>query len=183
MVAGLAALREEDRRLLLDHEVAGIGTGKLAAEHGTSPGAVAARLARARARLRVEHLLALRGLRPPTPRCRPVLDALSLGDRRRQEALGAAEHLLDCATCAGLAEPLLTRRRALTGLAPVALLLALPGRAWSWARANPVPATAGTAGVTAVAVAVAVALAGDPQAVPPSPRLPRRRRAVRSRRS
>ena len=109
------------------------------------------------------------GLRPPTPRCRPVLDALSLGDRRRQEALGAAEHLLDCATCAGLAEPLLTRRRALTGLAPVALLLALPGRAWSWVRANPVPATAGTAGVTAVAVAVAVVLAGDPPAAPPPP--------------
>ena len=169
LLAGLAALRAEDRRLLLDHEVAGVETGRLAADRGTSRGAVAARLARARARLRVEHLLALRRVELPTPRCRPVLDALSLGDRRRQEALGAAEHLLGCATCAGLAEPLLTRRRALTALAPVALLTALPGKAWAWARANPAPATAGTAGIGAVAVAVAVALAGHPPVAPPPP--------------
>ena len=162
----LAALREEDRRLLVEHEVRGVDTAKLAAEEGVTPGAVAARLARARARLRVEHLLVFRRVRLPTARCRPVLDALSLGDRRRQRSVQAAEHLLGCATCAGLAEPLLTRRRALTALAPVALLLALPGRLWGWAKANPWPAAGSGATATAVAVAVAVAVTGSP---PPTP--------------
>jgi RNA polymerase sigma factor (sigma-70 family) len=166
LLAALAALREEDRRLLVDHEVHAVDTAKIAADERVSPGAVAARLARARARLRVGYLLALRRLELPTPRCRPVLDALSLGDRRRQRSLGAAEHLLACATCADLAGPLVTRRRSLTALAPVALLLALPGRLWSWARAHPLPAAAG--GAAAVAVAVAVAGAGDPPA-PPAP--------------
>lgn len=163
----LAALREDDRRLLVEHEVRGVDTAKLAAEEGISPGAVAARLARARARLRVEHLLALRRVRLPTARCRPVLDALSLGDRRRQRSLLAAEHLLGCPACADLAEPLLTRRRALTALAPVALLLALPGRLWAWARANPWPAAGGGVGASAVAVAVAVAVTGQPPPAPP----------------
>jgi serine/threonine-protein kinase RsbT len=168
VLAALAALREDDRRLLLEHEVRGVGTAKIAAEEGVSAGAVAARLARARARLRVGHLLALRRVELPTTRCRPVLDALSLGDRRRQLAVRAAEHLLTCATCADLAEPLLTRRRSLTALAPVALLLA-PGRLWSWARANPAPASAGGIGVAAVAVAVAVAVSGSPAAPAPPP--------------
>jgi RNA polymerase sigma factor (sigma-70 family) len=171
VLAALAALREEDRRLLVEHEVHGVETGKLAAEEGVSAGAVAARLARARARLRVEHLLSLRRVRLPTARCRPALDALSLGDQRRQRTLGVAEHLLSCPTCAGLAEPLLTRRRSLTGVAPVALLLALPGRLWGWARTNPLPASAGGTGVAAVAVAVAVAVSGDP-APPPAAEVP-----------
>jgi len=146
LLAALAELREEDRQLLVAHEVRGVDTGKIAAEEGVSPGAVAARLARARARLRVDHLLALRRTELPTPRCRPVLDALSLGDRRRQRSVGAAEHLLSCPACAGLAEPLLTRRRSLTALAPVPLLLALPGRLWSWARVHPLPAAASARG-------------------------------------
>jgi RNA polymerase sigma factor (sigma-70 family) len=166
LLAAITALREEDRRLLVQHEVHGVDTARLAAAEGVSPGAVAARLARGRARLRVEHLLALRGVTLPTARCRPVLDALSLGDRRRQRALDAAEHLLSCGTCAALAEPLLTRRRSLTALAPVALLLALPGRLWTWARANPLPSAAAAA--TAVAVVVAVAVSGDPPAPPPA---------------
>ncbi|HYT09775.1 MAG TPA: sigma factor [Mycobacteriales bacterium] len=167
LLAGLAAMREQDRRLLLDHEVTGVETGPLAAQRRTTAGAVAARLARARARLRVEHLLALRHVDLPTPRCRAVLDALSLADRRRQRSLRAAEHLVDCATCADLAPPLLTRRRALTALAPVGLLLGLPARAWAWVRGNPGPATVGAAGATAVAVAVA--MAGHPPAPPPPP--------------
>jgi RNA polymerase sigma factor (sigma-70 family) len=167
LLEALATVRAEDRRLLVEHEVHGVDTGKLAAEEGISPGALAARLARARARLRVEHLLSLRRVQLPTARCRPALDALSLGDRRRQATLGVAEHLLSCPTCAGLAEPLLTRRRSLTGLAPVVvLLLALPGRLWAWARSNPLPASAGGIGATAVAVAVAVALTGNPAPAP-----------------
>ena len=157
----VAALRAEDRRLLLEHEVDGIEVRKIAAEDGVPPATVAARLARARARLRVEHLLAFRGAALPTARCRGVLDALSLGDRARQRRLLAAEHLLGCATCAALAEPLLTRRRSLTALAPVGLLL-VPAR---WVKANPVPVSA--AGVAAVAVVAAVVAGGpsDPPAV------------------
>lgn len=170
--AALAALREPDRDLLVEHEVAGVELGKIAAEHGVTSGAVAARLARARARLRVEHVLAFRRVRLPTPRCRPVLEALSLGDRGRQRVLAAGGHLVECGTCADLAEPLLRRSRALTALAPVALLAALPGRlwAWAWARANPAPAAAGSAATVAVGVAVAVAVAGGSSPAPaPAP--------------
>jgi hypothetical protein len=147
-------MRSEDRSLLLDHEVRGVPVGKLAAEAGVAPTTVATRLARARARLRVEHLLSLRNVTLPTAACRGVLDAISLGDRVRQRRLFAAEHLVGCGTCAGLAEPLLARRRSLTGLAPVALGLGAPGRLWGWARTHPFQASG--AGVAAAAAAVAV---------------------------
>jgi RNA polymerase sigma factor (sigma-70 family) len=152
----LAAMRAEDRSLLLEHEVRGVPAGKIAAEAGVAPTAVATRLARARARLRVEHLLSLRDITLPTAACRGVLDAISLGDRARQRRLSAAEHLVGCGTCAGLAEPLLTRRRSLTALAPVAVLLGAPGRIWAWARARPLQASG--AGVATAAAAVAVAV-------------------------
>jgi RNA polymerase sigma factor (sigma-70 family) len=160
----IAALRAEDRNLLLEHEVDRVEAAEIARRHGVPAGTVGARLARARARLRVEHLLALRHVTLPTARCRGVLDALSLGDRRRQRALLAAEHLLGCSTCAALAEPLLTRRRSLTGLAPVAALLALADRLWTWVRANPLPAAG--SGVGAIAVAVAVAASQSPGPAP-----------------
>ena len=51
-------------------------------------GAIAAQLNRTRARLRMEYLLAQSGSEPPTDRCRPVLLALSAGDRRRQREAG-----------------------------------------------------------------------------------------------
>ena len=86
-------------------------TETLAAEGGTSKGAVAMRLARARAGLRVEFVVAFRRVDLPTSRCRPVLLALSAGDRRRQHELGAAAHLLRCSTCAELARPVTERRR------------------------------------------------------------------------
>jgi RNA polymerase sigma factor (sigma-70 family) len=161
----VAALRAEDRSLLLEHEVEGVEARELAAEQGVEAGTVAARLARARARLRVNYLLELRHTTLPTPRCRGVLEALSLGDRSRQRTVLAAEHLLGCPTCAALAEPLLTRRRSLTALAPVAILVALPGRMVAWARGHPWPATASGVGAVAVVVAVAV-LTGNP---PPPP--------------
>jgi RNA polymerase sigma factor (sigma-70 family) len=169
----LAALREEDRQLLLEHEVAGVEAREIAAARGVRANTLAARLARARARLRVEHLLALRHVTLPTPRCRGVLEALSLGDRSRQRTLLAAEHLLGCRTCGELAEPLLTRRRSLTALVPVALLVPL-SRLWGWIRANPVPSTAGTAGAVAIAVAVVVTRspAPTPSAAAPSPTPP-----------
>lgn len=107
--AALERLSERDRRTLLAHEVDGMDTRSLADELGLSAGAVAAQLNRTRARMRVEYLLALQDVEPPTPQCRPVLFALSSADRRRQREVDAARHLLECETCAGLSRPLLQR--------------------------------------------------------------------------
>jgi anti-sigma regulatory factor (Ser/Thr protein kinase) len=76
---------------------------------GSTAGAVAAQLNRTRARLRVEYLLERDGVEPPTPRCRPVLLALSSGDRRRQREVDTGRHLLECDTCARLCQPLMDR--------------------------------------------------------------------------
>ena len=108
----LGRLPEADRQLLLAHEVEGRDTAGLAADRGSTPGAVAARLLRTRARLRVEYLLAQAGTQPPTDRCRPVLLALSAADRRRQADLDATGHLLACDVCAELSVRLLERRPA-----------------------------------------------------------------------
>ena len=93
---GLARLPTRDRSALVANEVEGADTATLAAELGSTPGAVAAQLARARAKLRVNYLLAIRGIDLPTDRCRSVLNVLSAGDRRRQRGLGrrrASAHL------------------------------------------------------------------------------------------
>jgi serine/threonine-protein kinase RsbT len=55
------------------------------------------------------------GIEPPTDRCRPVLRALSGGDRRRQEVLGASKHVLECEACARITEELFQRRGERTG--------------------------------------------------------------------
>ena len=108
----LARLSERERDTLLAHEVSGQDTRSLADELGSTAGAVAAQLNRTRARLRVEYLLALDQAEPPTDRCRPVLLALSSGDRRRQREVDAARHLLECDLCARLSEPLMERGQA-----------------------------------------------------------------------
>jgi RNA polymerase sigma factor (sigma-70 family) len=105
----LARLSDRERELLLAHEVTGQDTRSLASELGSTAGAVAAQLNRSRARLRVEYLLALDRTEPPTERCRPVLLALSGGDRRRQREVDAGRHLLECDVCVRLSEPLLAR--------------------------------------------------------------------------
>ena len=105
----LQRLSERERQTLLAHEVSGQDTSSLAAELRSTAGAVAAQLNRTRARLRVEYLLALERTEPPTDRCRPVLLALSSGDRRRQREVDAGRHLLECDTCARLSEPLMER--------------------------------------------------------------------------
>ena len=103
-------LDERDARTLLAHEVAGERhRARWPRSSGSTAGAVAAQLNRTRARLRVEYLLALEQAEPPTDRCRPVLLALSGGDRRRQREVDAARHLLECELCARLSEPLLDR--------------------------------------------------------------------------
>ena len=111
LAVALDRLGPADRQLLLDHEVDNQNLDELAATHSTSPGAIAMRLSRARSLLRVEFVLAFRRLTLPTDRCRPVLLALSAGDTRRQTALDAPGHLLDCDTCAELVEPVARRKR------------------------------------------------------------------------
>lgn len=109
VLEALGRLSERERETLLAHEVTGEDTRTLAARTGSTAGAVAAQLNRTRARLRVEYLLALENAEPPTGQCRPVLLALSAGDRRRQREVDAAGHLLSCDLCARLCEPLLAR--------------------------------------------------------------------------
>ena len=105
----LGRLSERERDTLLAHEVSGQDTRSLAIELGSTAGAVAAQLNRTRARMRVEYLLALERIEPPTDRCRPVLFAVSSGDRRRQREVDAGRHLLECDLCARLSHPLMER--------------------------------------------------------------------------
>jgi serine/threonine-protein kinase RsbT len=105
----LARLSERERATLLAHEVSGQDTRSLASQTGSTAGAVAAQLNRTRARLRVEYLLVLEQGEPPSDRCRPVLHALSGGDRRRQREVDAARHILECELCGRLSQPLMDR--------------------------------------------------------------------------
>lgn len=113
--AALARLPSAERDMLVAHEVDGKDTKTLAASRGSTPGAVAAQLSRARAKLRVEYLLAREQTEPPSDRCRPILRALSSGDRRRQRELDSSGHLLTCDCCTRLSASLLDRRPAATG--------------------------------------------------------------------
>ncbi len=110
VAVALAQLPPRERLGLVAHELEGRETASLADEWGSTPGAVAAQLKRARAKLRVEYLLALGRVEPPTSLCRPVLMALSGGERRRQRELDAGQHLLECDFCADLGPTLLQRR-------------------------------------------------------------------------
>jgi serine/threonine-protein kinase RsbT len=110
--AALGRLPEAERELLVAHEVGGADTASLAASRGSTAGAVAVQLARGRAKLRVEVLLGQEAMAPPTDRCRPVLIALSNGERRRQRQLDVTGHLLECEFCSRLAPALLDRRSA-----------------------------------------------------------------------
>ncbi len=163
----LGRLPPRDRRALVSHEAEGTSTSSLAEESGSTPEAAAVRLARARARLRVEYVLALRRVELPTPQCRSVLLALSSGDRRRQQALQAGEHLLACECCAELSAPLLKRSRPLAALWPlvavgrlIELVRRPSAKAVRWTRAHPIHAAGASTGIAAVTVAV-VMLAGS----------------------
>jgi RNA polymerase sigma factor (sigma-70 family) len=107
--AALNRLQPVERRMLVAHEVDGRDTKSLAEDLRSTPGAIAAQLNRTRAKLRVEYLVEMHG-EPPSPQCRPILLALSSGDRRRQSALRVGDHLIDCNFCAALSVPLLDRR-------------------------------------------------------------------------
>ena len=95
----LDRLSHPEREMLIAHEVDGQPTADLADEAGSTAGAIAARLSRSRAKLRVEYLLVLAG-EPPSERCRPSLLSLSAGNRRRQAELDVGYHLLECEFCA-----------------------------------------------------------------------------------
>jgi RNA polymerase sigma factor (sigma-70 family) len=168
LATALQDLPQPQREQLVEHVVHEVPVTDLAGETGA--GAVAAQLARTRARLRLDYLLALRGVTLPTPRCRPVLLAVSAGDRRRQAALRAGDHLTTCQTCAGLSDPLVQRRRVLAGLVPWIPLGAWHGRLVLWARDHPAQATSSAAvAVGAVALIVVALVSGAPApAVPAS---------------
>lgn len=168
LTAALAELSPEEREILIRHEVAGEDTASVAARSGGTSGGVAARLARTRAKLRVDFLLQLRQVELPTARCRPVLLALSAGDRRRQRSLGAGRHLLTCGTCTALSPPLLERRRGLAGLLPWLSAAGLANllRYFLHSRKAQVASASVVIGTAAV---VGVAAARQPANPPPSP--------------
>ena len=139
--AALAGLPDHERETVVAHEVEGVDTATLAEARRSTPGAVGVQLARTRARLRLDYVLALRRVELPTARCRPVLLALSAGDRRRQLALDAGGHLMQCPTCASLSRPLVERRRSIAVLLPLLALWWLWRRVQAWARRKPVLAS------------------------------------------
>ncbi|MGI9030735.1 MAG: sigma-70 family RNA polymerase sigma factor [Ilumatobacteraceae bacterium] len=166
LAAALSRIDPEDRRLLLEHEVDGVATDRMALDAGVSRTAMSMRLARARATLRVEFLLIFRRVELPTTKCRHVLQALSAGDRRRQAALDAPRHLLRCQTCAELARPATERRRG------IAAWLIVPGlevlrRAWgAIRRSGRTQAVAAVAAIAATAAVIAVVATRSDDGVP-----------------
>lgn len=146
--AALRRLPEQDRALVTAADAHGESPAAIGERTGAAPGTVRVRLLRARARMRVEYVLSLRGASLPTARCRPVLDALSAGDRRRQTALGAGAHLLSCDTCAGLAHDVTAHRRPLAALLPF-----VSGRA-RLERVRRHPAKSAAAGAVVAALAL-----------------------------
>jgi RNA polymerase sigma factor (sigma-70 family) len=150
MTAALARLSDQERRDILAYYSDG---SPAESEVRESRGALRVRMARTRAKLRLEYLLAFRHVELPSPTCRSVLLAVSAGDTRRQRELGAGQHLLDCATCAALSEPLDRRSVALTAIA-------IPGALTAWAagkaRAHPVQTAVSVAAGSAAVAAAAV---------------------------
>ncbi|MDQ3216438.1 MAG: sigma-70 family RNA polymerase sigma factor [Actinomycetota bacterium] len=167
--AALEKLSPREKFAVIGHEVGGRDTATLGLELGVTPGAVAVQLARARAKLRVDYLLALRKANPPTPVCRSVLVALSAGDQRRQAALDTADHLLHCEYCAALSEPLLQRRRPVGLLLPLAALRQVKEFIGQRLQTTSAQATAAAAG-TAVAVASVALIMSGGGAQSPAPR-------------
>jgi len=119
VAAALSRLSAKERDTLVAHEVDGRDTRALANQFGSTPGAIATRLHRARARLRVEYLIEMEHAEPPTSRCRRVLVALSAGDQRRQEELDAGQHLLECDYCSVVSDVLLERQDLDEGVARI----------------------------------------------------------------
>jgi RNA polymerase sigma factor (sigma-70 family) len=130
--AAVERLSERERQEVLAHEVMGQDTSTMAQEARTTSGAIAVRLAGTRAKLRVDYALALQTKDPPTAKCRSVLVALSSGNRRRQEALHAGEHLAKCDFCLALSDSVVRRRRPLAALWPLPALFELKRMVAAW---------------------------------------------------
>lgn len=162
ITAALAALPVADRRELVAHVVEGEPTAALAARSSGTPGGIAARLARSRARMRVDYLVAARGLTLPSEDCHAVLMALSAGDRRRQRSLQAAEHLGDCETCTDLAPPLVERQRSMVALVPIPALAVFFGRLRAGRRSTQALAVSSAVAMAVVAAVVVTANAPHP---------------------
>jgi RNA polymerase sigma factor (sigma-70 family) len=155
----LRRLSDREHTAVVGHEIGGKDMATLAQELGSSPGGIAVQLARARAKLRVDYLVALRRSEPPTSRCRPVLISLSAGDRRRQRALEAGEHLLNCDYCAAMSRPLMDRRRPLAALWPLIPVHRLIGLVRERFHSGPAQAAAGVGVAAAVAVVAGLGIA------------------------
>lgn len=153
LAAALAALPERTRRLLVAHDLHGRPLAEIASQEKVRPGALAARLHRTRAQLRVDYVVALRGATLPDSRCRPVLLSISACDTRQQRALNAGQHLTGCTVCDEVAVPLLTRDRTLAGVVPWLALGTPHGVISAWVGRHPRTAT-----TTAAAAATAAAL-------------------------
>lgn len=169
MAVALAHLRDEEREMLLQKDVLGMPTTSIARDRSITPGAAATRLARTRARLRVEFLLVFRRIDLPTPRCRPVLYAIAAGDTARQGEARAGSHLEECETCASLVVPLIARKRSLAALAPVAFASQRMRSLRSWARAHPTAATSSVA-ILGAGIAAVVVLSGPSSETTSPPR-------------
>lgn len=160
IVAALDTLPVAEKDLLLNRHVTQQNLSQMAANQ--SKGSVALRLARARAKLRVEYLIAYRKLQLPTPRCKPALLAVSMGDHRRQEQLQAGKHFATCETCADLYEPLLQRKRGLALAVPLGLINIKEAIS-----THPAASSLGGAGVATAGVAAALVL--QPASPAPDP--------------
>jgi RNA polymerase sigma factor (sigma-70 family) len=162
----LAQLPADQRDMLLAHVVDDVPLAELATTPGSS-GSLAAKMSRTRAKLRLDYVLALRQVTLPTPRCRPVLLAVSAGDTRRQATLRAGRHVLTCGTCATLADPLLRRERALA----VALPFLAVGAAWRSlvALVRLHPAASGTTALAGAAATAALVVGMSGPAQPAAP--------------
>ncbi len=164
MTAALARLPEAERGPLLAHEVDGTPVTDLV-DDAVSVGTMRARLARSRAKLRVEYVLSLRNIELPTAQCRPTLLVLAGDDRGRHRSEARIRHLLSCEVCASLSEPLIERRRGMVALLPLV--------GWRWiigaGRRHPVSAAATSAAtVAAVAGGAVLMTSGSPPSVPPT---------------
>ena len=176
LATALDRLPTSARDVLVAHVVHGLDTATLADAAGTSAGAVAACLARARAMLRVEYVIAFRRMAPPAEHCRRVCYALSANDARREVRLDAAGHIRRCDTCRSIADAVRERRRPAMGAA-----LALRFSDWGariaqpdWQQAVPRMGVAG--GLVGVGAVGALALGGvialGTASGPPRPPLP-----------
>lgn len=162
----LAQLSRRDRDALIAHHVEGVDTATLGRQFDGTARAVSVRLARARARLRVEYLLARHPAQLPSSACKPVLLALSSGDQRRQQTLNAGQHLLSCPRCAALSQPLVQRRRPPAVAWPASALGRLVTRLRREVRSHPVRSGTAAAVIVAAAVVGVILTVGDNQPTP-----------------